>query len=324
MIPVNTTFLTRRAFSSVLSIFILLSISFILFRLLPGDPISLMFRDPRLTQDQLAYLREKFGLNKPLWEQYFIYLWNTVRGDLGISFYYKQPVTEILLERIVNTLMLLIPATIVSILLGVLTGVVSAWRHGSLVDKVVSGSALVLYTLPTYWLGGLLILASINYLHLPVTGMRDYGVHYSSMLEHLYDLASHMILPFITLVLVNYGGFTLLVRASMLDVLGEDYIRTYYAVGFREGRILFKYGLKNAMLPTLTAISIAIATSVSGAVLTETIFAWPGIGRLIYEAVYNRDYPLLQGAFLVIAVSVVLANLIADLLYGLIDPRVRT
>ncbi|WP_276814072.1 ABC transporter permease [Desulfurococcus amylolyticus] len=320
----NTTFLTRRAFSSVLSIFILLSISFILFRLLPGDPISLMFRDPRLTQDQLAYLREKFGLNKPLWEQYFIYLWNTVRGDLGISFYYKQPVTEILLERIVNTLMLLIPATIVSILLGVLTGVVSAWRHGSLVDKVVSGSALVLYTLPTYWLGGLLILASINYLHLPVTGMRDYGVHYSSMLEHLYDLASHMILPFITLVLVNYGGFTLLVRASMLDVLGEDYIRTYYAVGFREGRILFKYGLKNVMLPTLTAISIAIATSVSGAVLTETIFAWPGVGRLIYEAVYNRDYPLLQGAFLVIAVSVVLANLIADLLYGLIDPRVRT
>lgn len=320
----NTTFLTRRAFSSVLSIFILLSISFILFRLLPGDPISLMFRDPRLTQDQLAYLREKFGLNKPLWEQYFIYLWNTVRGDLGISFYYKQPVTEILLERIVNTLMLLIPATIVSILLGVLTGVVSAWRHGSLVDKVVSGSALVLYTLPTHWLGGLLILASINYLHLPVTGMRDYGVHYSSMLEHLYDLASHMILPFITLVLVNYGGFTLLVRASMLDVLGEDYIRTYYAVGFREGRILFKYGLKNAMLPTLTAISIAIATSVSGAVLTETIFAWPGVGRLIYEAVYNRDYPLLQGAFLVIAVSVVLANLIADLLYGLIDPRVRT
>jgi peptide/nickel transport system permease protein len=321
---VNTAFLTRRAFSSFLSIFILLSIAFILFRLLPGDPISLMFRDPRLTQDQLAYLREKFGLDKPLWEQYFIYLWNTVRGDLGISFYYKQPVAGILLERIVNTLVLLIPATIVSILLGVLTGVVSAWRHGSLVDRVVSGSALVLYTLPTYWLGGLLILASINYLHLPVTGMRDYGVHYSSMLEHLYDLASHMILPFITLVLVNYGGFTLLVRASMLDVLGEDYIRTYHAVGFGEGRILFKYGLKNAMLPTLTAISIAIATSVSGAVLTETIFAWPGIGRLIYEAVYNRDYPLLQGAFLVIAVSVVLANLIADLLYGLIDPRVRT
>lgn len=320
----NTAFLARRVFSSVLSIFILLSIAFILFRLLPGDPISLMFRDPRLTQDQLAYLREKFGLDKPLWEQYFIYLWNTVRGDLGISFYYKQPVAGILLERIMNTLVLLIPATIVSILLGVLTGVVSAWRHSGLVDKVVSGSALVLYTLPTYWLGGLLILASINYLHLPVTGMRDYGVDYSTMLEHLYDLASHMILPFITLVLVNYGGFTLLVRASMLDVLGEDYIRTYHAVGFGEGRILFKYGLKNAMLPTLTAISIAIATSVSGAVLTETIFAWPGIGRLIYEAVYNRDYPLLQGAFLVIAVSVVLANLIADLLYGLIDPRVRT
>lgn len=316
-------FIVRRIFSSVASVFMLLTIAFILFRMLPGDPTSLMFRDPRLTQDQVVFLREKFGLDKPLWEQYVIYLVNTLRGDLGISFYYRRPVAEVLLERLLNTLLLLVPAVLISIAIGVLTGVVSAWKRGSRLEKALSGTALALYTLPTYWLGGLLVLASINYLHLPVTGMGDYGVGYSSFMDHIKDLLSHMVLPLSTLVLVNYGGFTLLVRASMLDVLAEDYIRTYRAVGFGEGRILFKYGLKNAMLPTLTAISISIATSVSGAVLTETIFAWPGVGRLIYEAVFNRDYPLLQGAFLTVTVSVVLANLLADILYGLIDPRVR-
>ncbi|ADV65137.1 ABC transporter permease [Desulfurococcus mucosus] len=316
-------FIVRRIFSSVASVFMLLTIAFILFRMLPGDPASLMFRDPRLTQDQVVFLREKFGLDKPLWEQYVIYLVNTLRGDLGISFYYRRPVAEVLLERLLNTLLLLVPAVLISIAIGVLTGVVSAWKRGSRLEKALSGTALALYTLPTYWLGGLLVLASINYLHLPVTGMGDYGVGYSSFMDHIKDLLSHMVLPLSTLVLVNYGGFTLLVRASMLDVLAEDYIRTYRAVGFGEGRILFKYGLKNAMLPTLTAISISIATSVSGAVLTETIFAWPGVGRLIYEAVFNRDYPLLQGAFLTVTVSVVLANLLADILYGLIDPRVR-
>jgi len=321
---VNMVFISKKIFSSIVSIFMLLTIAFIMFRLLPGDPVSLMFRDPRLTQDQIMYLKEKFGLDKPLWEQYFIYLYNIVKGEFGISFYYKQPVAPLIADRLVNTLILLLPATLVSILIGILTGVISAHKNTGLTGRILSGTALILYTLPTYWLGGILALASIRFLHIPVTGMSNYGVVYSSPLEHVHDLLTHMILPFITLVIVNYGGFTLLVRASMLDVLYEDYIRVYYAVGFKESRILFKYGLKNAMLPTLTAMSIAIATSVSGAVLTETIFAWPGIGRLIYEAVSNRDYPLLQGAFLVISVSVVLANFITDLLYGLIDPRVRT
>lgn len=318
------SYILRKLFSTLASILLIFTLAFIMFRLLPGDPVSLMFRDPRLTREQIDYLMREFGLNKPLWEQYFIYLLNAFRGNLGISFYYKQPVNGILIERLVNTLILLIPSTLCAILLGVVTGSISAWKNNKVIDRIITGMSLVLYTLPTYWLGGLLIIISIAYLKLPVTGMYNYGVQYSSYIDRLLDLFSHMILPFMTLTLVSYGSFTVIIRSALVDISTEDFVKANYAMGFSEKRIFLKILLKNVSLPILSMSAIAIGTSVAGAVLTETVFAWPGVGRLIYDAVINRDYPLLQGSFLIISVSVVLANMIADLLYGILDPRVRT
>ncbi|MEM1510388.1 MAG: ABC transporter permease [Thermofilaceae archaeon] len=221
-------------------------------------------------------------------------------------------------------MILLIPSTICLILLGVVTGSISAWKKNNFIDKFISGFSLVLYTLPTYWLGGLLIILSIYFLRLPVTGMYNYGVQYSGLIDKIADLLTHMLLPFVTLTLVSYGSFTMITRSALVDISTEDFVKASYAIGYSEKRIFMRVLLKNVSLPILSMSAIAIGTSVAGAVLTETVFAWPGVGRLIYDAVMNRDYPLLQGSFLIISISVVLANTIADLLYGILDPRVRT
>ncbi|MEM1739881.1 MAG: ABC transporter permease [Desulfurococcaceae archaeon] len=220
-------------------------------------------------------------------------------------------------------MILLIPSTICLILLGVVTGSISAWKKNTFIDKFISGFSLVLYTLPTYWLGGLLIILSIYFLRLPVTGMYNYGVQYSGLIDKIADLLTHMLLPFVTLTLVSYGSFTMITRSALVDISTEDFVKASYAIGYSEKRIFMRVLLKNVSLPILSMSAIAIGTSVAGAVLTETVFAWPGVGRLIYDAVMNRDYPLLQGSFLIISISVVLANTIADLLYGILDPRVR-
>ncbi len=317
------SFILRKFFTLVLTLFIITLVNFVLFRLLPGDPIMLLFRDPRLTPEQIDYLYHKFGLDKPLWEQFFIYLWNLLRGEWGISFAYKKPIMEILIPRITNSLILVIPATVLSILLGVVTGVVAAWKRGGLTDALVSFVSLGLYSLPTFWLGGIFIFLSINYWRLPVGGMLNYGVDHSNPLAYLGDLFTHITLPLATLTLVSYGSFTLTVRGALLDVLSEDYIRTAVAKGLSSWRVLSRHALPNAMLPTVSLTAVSLGTAVTGSVLTETVFNWPGVGRLIFDAISNRDYPLLQAGFLVITISVLLANFLADIVYGLLDPRVK-
>ncbi|WP_440060310.1 ABC transporter permease [Thermogladius sp. 4427co] len=230
---------------------------------------------------------------------------------------------EILLGRIINSLILVVPATILSIILGIVTGVVAAWKRGGLVDSAVSAVSLGFYSLPTFWLGGILIFLSVNYWRLPVTGMFNYGVSHDGIISYLGDLASHMVLPLVTLTLVSYGGFTLIVRGAMIDVLNEDYIRTAVAKGLNDWRIISRHALPNVLLPTVSLTAISLGTAVTGSVLTETVFNWPGVGRLIFDAISNRDYPMLQAGFLVITISVLIANFLADILYGLLDPRVK-
>ncbi|MEZ0393783.1 MAG: ABC transporter permease [Desulfurococcaceae archaeon] len=317
------SYVLRRFLSFAVSSFAVLTFCFFLFRVLPGDPVTLLFRDPRLTPDQIQYLYAKFGLDKPLWQQYLVFLENVARGELGISFFYRRPVAEVLPARIINSLILVVPATLLSIVLGIATGVVASWKRGRPVDKAILFASLGLYSLPTFWLGGLLIILSIYFLHLPVSGMLNYGVSYASSLDYLRDLASHLALPLLTLTLVSYGGFTLTVRGAMMDILSEDFIRAAKAKGLPTRRILLGHALPNAMLPTVSLMAISLGSSVTGSVLTETIFNWPGVGRMIFDAVSNRDYPLLQAAFLVVTISVLLANFIADVVYGLLDPRIR-
>jgi len=316
-------YVVRRFLGAIIAVFAILTINFFIFRILPGNPIELLFRNPRLTDEQIRALEAQFGLDKPLIDQYFIYLINVFQGNLGLSFFYRQPVTSVLMPRMINSLILVLPSTLAAIALGVVAGLISAWRRGSKTDVSILLIGMSLYSLPTFWLGGIFILLSIYYLHLPVSGMLTYGAVYSSWTDLLIDFLRHFILPFITLTLVMFGEFMIIMRNTLIDVLTEDYVTVAIAKGLSQTKILRDYALRNAMLPTISIIAINLGLVVAGAVLTETVFSWPGVGRLIYDAILNRDYPILQGAFLFITISVVIANLIADLLYGLLDPRVR-
>ncbi|NAZ13588.1 MAG: ABC transporter permease subunit [Desulfurococcales archaeon] len=316
-------YVVRRFLGAIIAVFAILTINFFIFRILPGNPIELLFRNPRLTDEQIRALEAQFGLDKPLIDQYFIYLINVFQGNLGLSFFYRQPVTSVLMPRMINSLILVLPSTLAAIALGIVAGLISAWRRGSKTDVSILLIGMSLYSLPTFWLGGIFILLSIYYLHLPVSGMLTYGAVYSSWTDLLIDFLRHFILPFITLTLVMFGEFMIIMRNTLIDVLTEDYVTVAIAKGLSQTKILRDYALRNAMLPTISIIAINLGLVVAGAVLTETVFSWPGVGRLIYDAILNRDYPILQGAFLFITISVVIANLIADLLYGLLDPRVR-
>ena len=318
-----TIFVTRRLIGSLIAIFAIAAFNFFLFRILPGNPIQLLFRSPTLTPQQIHALEVQFGLDKPLLQQFFIYLYNFFLGNYGISFYYRVPVINILIPRLLNSLILLIPVSIVAIIFGIFTGMYAAWKRSTRIDVSILTVAMSLYSLPTFWVGGLLILFSLFYLRLPVSGMLTYGATYPSVWAYLDDFFKHFILPFLTLTLVTYGEFTIILRNAMVDVLTEDYIRSAIAQGIPTFRLLSRNALRNAMLPTLSIIAINLGLIVAGSVLTETVFAWPGVGRLIYEAIIHRDYPTLQGAFVIITISVVIANFIADLLYGYLDPRVR-
>ena len=318
-----TSYIVKRITVSIVTIFAIITFNFFLFRILPGDPIRLLFRNPNLTQEQLNALYREFGLDKPFYEQFLIYVVNSIKGEFGISFFYRKPVIDILIPRLLNSIVLILPATVVAILLGILSGTLAAWKRGDKTDVTILGVGMGLYSIPTFWLGGMFILLSIYYLHLPIGGMVTYGGYHPDIFSYLSDILDHFILPFITLTLVLYGQFTIIMRNSLIDVLTEDYIETARAKGADTIRILKKHAIPNAMLPMISIIAINLGLVVGGAVLTETVFSWPGVGRLIYDAILRRDYPVLQGAFYIIAISVVLANLIADILYAYLDPRVR-
>ncbi|MEM2021913.1 MAG: ABC transporter permease [Zestosphaera sp.] len=323
MVSKYVTYIARRMVASLIAVFAIVTINFFLFRVLPGNPIQLLFRNPRLTLEQIRTLERQFGLDKSLLEQFLLYLINFLQGNLGISFFYKTSVSSVLIPRIINSLILVLPATLTAILLGILTGMVAAWRRASKTDVVVLTTAMGLYSLPTFWLGGILILLSIYYLKLPISGMLSYGVTYPNIVSYLTDFLQHFTLPYLTLTLVTYGEFTIILRSALIDVLTEDYIMAARAKGIPTRMLLSSHALRNAMLPTVSIIAINLGLVVAGAVLTETVFSWPGVGRLIYEAILNRDYPILQGAFLIVTISVVLVNFIADIIYGYLDPRVK-
>jgi len=320
---IRSSYFVKRIISSIVTIFVIISFLFFLFHLIPGNPILILYRNPALTQSQINVLYRQFGLNKPLWQQFFIYIGNTFTGNLGISFFYREPVSMVLFPALLNSLILLIPATFLAIILGILTGVLAAWHRGKKIDFVTLGSAMAFYSMPAFWLGSIFITIAISTKALPVSGMYQLGVYNQNILERMSDFLSHLILPLVTLTLVLYGQFTIVMRNSLIGVFSEDYIITARAKGANTRRLIWKHAYPNALLPMISIIGINLGIVVAGAVLTETVFSWPGIGFMVYQAIISRDYPLLQGAFLIISISVVVANLAADLLYGYLDPRVR-
>lgn len=316
-------YIIRRSLLAILLIFLVLIFDFVLFRILPGNPIQVMFSNDYLTPTQYAYLKKAFGFDKPLYVQFFLFIENVFKGNLGVSYAFGMPVSQLIFPAIEHSLMLGIPAVSVAIIMGILTGKLAAWKRGTGRDALLTNVSMVLWAIPGYWLGALLILAFLHVRGVPLSGMYTYGTDYVSIFGKISDLLRHMFLPLLTLTLVMWGSYTLVMRNTLVDVLTEDYIVTARAKGVPERRVLNKHAMPNAMLPMVSMMAIQIGFLVGGLMVIETVFSWPGIGWMIYQAIMGRDYPLMQGAFLVISISVVMANYIADLVYLRLDPRIK-
>lgn len=298
--------------------------NFFLVHAAPGDPAMVMAGEAGAADEKfVTQLREQFGLDRPLHEQLGTYVGKIVQGDLGFSYRQQRPVWDILAERLPATLVLTLTAFILALAAGVALGTLAAVTVGTWADSAITVIALLAYATPIYWIGLMLsLLFSIQLGWLPAFGYETIGAGYTG-LAHVADVAVHLILPVITLALFYMAGYARLTRASMLEVRSLDFVKTAKAKGLAQGRIVTRHVLRNAILPVITVAGIQAGQLVGGSILIETVFAWPGIGRLAFEAVLQRDYQVLLGIFLVTSVMVILFNILTDILYGLVDPRIQ-
>lgn len=316
-----TDYLIKRALFAIATVVVAITLNFFLFRVLPGDAVRNLARVPQAAPELRQALEEQFGLDKPKWQQYLIYLRELTRGNMGVSFTNQQPVSSNLREAMANTIPMVTLGTVFAILVGILTGVLSAWRRGTRLDHVSTNLAIAFYSFPTHWLALVLLIYLSAWF--PSHGRTDPFLLDATWWEHQRDVLRHMALPSLTLALTLYGEYTLIVRSAMLETLGEDYVLTARAKGLSQRAIVRRHALRNALLPITTLIALSLGYYiVAGVILIETVFSWPGIGNAVYQAVSERDYPMLQGAFLVLTLSVVFFNFLADLLYFKLDPRI--
>jgi peptide/nickel transport system permease protein len=289
---------------------------FALLHVTPGDPAVIIAGD-YATADEVARIRARLGLDRPFLVQVSIWLGQVARGDLGTSIFSGLPVTRLIAQRAEATAGLATLALLISVAVGVPLGVIAAWRQGSWIDRLVMIVAVSGFSMPVFWLGFLLVYVfALSLGWLPVQG-------YAPLRDGLWPFLRHLILPACTLSVVYMALIARMTRASMLGVLGEDYIRTAFAKGVAPHRVLVRHALKNAALPVVTIVGIGFALLIGGAVVTESVFALPGLGRLTVDAIVRRDYPVIQGVILVVSGAYVLVNLVVDLLYVVLDPRIR-
>jgi peptide/nickel transport system permease protein len=318
-----------KTIQTLLTLLILVSLNFFLPRMMPGDPLSYLDSDdpsadsPMLfTEDMRQKLLAYYELDKPLGEQYLRYLGSLLRGDLGWSIYYHAPVWDVLWGRLKWTLLLVGTATVIYIALGVALGAISAWRRGTALDTGLLVSTFGLGSWPSFFVAMLLVIFfGLRWRIFPVSGARSSHLFGASSWQQALDVVHHMVLPVAALVLTQFSGIYMLMRNAMLGVLGEDYIRTAYGKGVSERQVLFRHALPNALLPIVTMIAMRLGFMVMGTIFVEVVFAYPGMGTMIREACMARDYPMLQGAFLVTMLFIMACNLATELLYGLLDPR---
>ncbi len=300
--------------------FITITFSFVLFRALPGDAVSNLARVPNMTPEAQAAIRAQFGLDKPLATQYLLYLKELARGHLGVSFQDQQPVLGTVLRAVRNTVVMVGIGTVAAILVGTLIGVTAAYRQGSARDRVITGAAMIIYSLPVQWLGLLLLVWLAGWL--PTSGMSDPYLFDAGFVETFVDRARHMVLPATCVALMLFGSFALVVRSSQLEALSEDHVLTARAKGYRNRRVVWREAFRSAMLPLVTLSTLTLGWVIAGTILVESVFTWPGVGFSTVQAVSARDYPLLQGIFLLVTVSVVGFNFLGDVLHSVLDPRV--
>src|SRR5829696_1605697 len=323
----GTRYIVGRLATAVFTIAMIVLLNFVLFRAMPGSPERILLgRIPNVTPDIIEQTKVRWGLDKPLFPDQFVrYVSSTLRGDLGFSYSARgRPVTEVLWQRLGPTLLLFGLGEVVAIFAGLALGAYSGWRRGGAVDYVGNGVSLVLYSMPYFLLGmGLLLVFATGFGWFPTYGMLTPGATYATPLDLLADLGSHLVLPLATVALGLIGQYAILMRSSVIETLSEDYVTTARAMGLRDARVLRRHALPNAMLPTVTLVAINLGYVVAGAITVEVVFNWPGLGTLTVDALSSRDYPVLQGVFLLLSVAVVFANFLADLLYAVLDPRVR-
>jgi ABC-type dipeptide/oligopeptide/nickel transport system permease component len=313
-------YIAKRLVFTLVTLFVVVTMNFFLFRAAPGDATARFAHIPGA--DALrAQVTQDFGLDRSAFAQYTSYLRELAQGNLGISYSTREPVSSNLWTAVRNSLPMVVLGTLFAIATGVLTGVISAWRRGTWADHGGVLAAMTFYALPSQWLGIVLIFLLGGLL--PAGGREDPFLLDPTFWERSFDVLEHTILPALTLGLLLFGSFALIVRSAMLETLGEDFVLTARAKGLSPWATVWKHAFRNAMLPTITLIAGSVAWGVGVYVLVETVFSYPGAGRALYQAVIERDYPMLQGAFLMLTVVVLACNLIADLLYTRLDPRVR-
>jgi peptide/nickel transport system permease protein len=309
-------YIVRRLLATIPVMAIVGVFVFMLLHLSPGDPAAIIAGD-NATPENIARIRERLGFERPLHEQFFSWVWNTLRGDLGISIFSNLPVTTLILQRAQPTISLTLTTLFVAVTLAITFGVLAAWKAGSLLDRLVMAFAVMGFSVPVFVVGYLLVYVfAMQYRWLPVQG-------YQSIFDGVVPWARHLVLPSIALGLAYVALIARITRASMLDVLAEDYIRTANAKGVATGRMLLRHALKNAAVPIATVIGIGVALLISGVVITESVFNIPGVGRLVVDAIARRDYPIIQGVMIIFAGIYVLVNLAVDLVYTVLDPRIR-
>ncbi|MEO5918686.1 MAG: ABC transporter permease [Candidatus Limnocylindrales bacterium] len=338
----GSRYLARKFGQALVTIFAIVLLNFVLFRMMPGSPERVLLRNPYLTAGKVEQVRKAWGLDAPLLpitiavdppgvslnvpNQLTSYIGATFSGDLGYSFKFRgAPVTDVIGQRFWPTILLIGFAEIIAITVGLAIGSYAGWKRGSLSDRVGSGISLVLYSMPYFVIGMPLILifaAGLGWF--PTSGMLTVGATYSSFLDQLFDFGRHLVLPLATVSLGLIGGYSIIMRSSIIETRAEDYVTTARAKGLTDGQVLSRHAFPNAMLPMVTLIAINLGYVVAGAITAEVVFNWPGLGTLTVDALSARDYPVLQGVFLLLSVTVVLANLVADLVYAFLDPRVRS
>jgi len=331
-------YLLKRAALTVPTFFALMFLTFVAIRLVPGDPVEVRVGERGISPERLAYFRHELGLDQPVWKQFFDYVGHLLHGDFGTSLVTNEKVLTEFLTLFPATIELAVCAMLLATLLGIPAGAIAAVKRGSIYDQVLMGLSVTGFSMPIFWWGLLLIMFVaerwgltpvsgridlIKYYFDPVTGFMVIDAWLSGQKGAVLDALHHLVLPAIVLGTVPLAVIARMTRSSMLEVLNEDYVRTARAKGLAPWRVIGLHALRNAMIPVVTVIGLSVGGLMAGAVLTETIFSWPGVGKWLIEGIARRDYPALQGGVMLVSSLVILVNLVVDMLYGVINPRIR-
>jgi peptide/nickel transport system permease protein len=311
-------YVAKRALVAIALVLVVGTLNFAILHLAPGGPETI-FLNPRITPAAKALILKSFGLDKPIQEQYLLYLQGMVTGNWGLSYFYTESAFNVVASRIPATLLLMVPSLILTVLVGILMGILSVRRPYSFLDRFLSSFAFFFYSMPVFWLGFILLtFFAVTLSVLPAGGMLSVTTTGFDVVDYL----RHLILPMTALTIINLASFSLLVRSSMLEVLDQNYIVTARGKGLSERLVFYRHALRNGLLPTVTMLGLFVGSILSGAILTETVFSWPGLGSLTFDSISRRDYPVVLALFFIFSILTILSNLITDIVYGILDPRI--